>query len=357
MPIRIKDLLSKTDGKYLFVDIIMMALLAVNLFLILFDSIFASNLFKDLFQRFTPDFYHLYDTYVHQDFLAIDLRFVAIFVTELVIRWIIAVKNRKYHRWFFYPFIHWYDVLGCIPLGYFRFFRVLRVIGLIVRLQKLGAIDLTQTYLYSKFTKYLGILTEEVSDRVVLHVLNGIQEEIKGGTPVLDKIVNGLILPQRHELVVWLSHNLQEATTTAYHQHIDELRAYLSDKIASAIEQNRELKNLSKIPVFGNMVTNNLEHTVTDMINTVVDECFQDLASPRNREVVSDVAHLVMDTFVDEERDRRLNSMVKEITLESLELIKDQVRIQQWKIREEFLKEEEGNEEREKVAEAEYDAN
>ena len=354
MPFKIKDILSKEDGKYLFVDIIMMALLALNLLLILFDFSFSSNLFQSFFERYTPGFYHFYDANIHQDFLAIDLWFVSIFVIELLIRWTIAVKNQKYHRWFFYPFIHWYDVLGCIPLGSFRFLRVLRVIGLTVRLHKLGVIDITSTYPFKKMMKYLGILTEEISDAVVIHVLSGLQEEIKNGSPVLDKIFSELVQPHREDLVEWMSWHLQQATSEAYNQHIDELQEYLHQKITSAIDQNRELKTISMIPVVGNVVTNNLEHAVTDVVGRVVDDCFQDLASPRNREVVSDVAHLVIDTFESEGNEWALNQMVKNIVVDSLEMIKDQVKIQQWKVRDQLLKEEKAKEKLEKEAQIRY---
>ena len=357
MRFKFRDVLSKEDGKYLFVDIIMMALLAINLLLILFDFSFTSSLFKGFFEKYTPGFYQFYDTHIHQDFLAIDLWFVSIFLVELLIRWIIAVKNQKYHRWFFYPFIHWYDVLGCIPLGSFRFLRVLRVIGLTVRLHKLGVIDLTATYPFKKLMKYLGILTEEISDAVVIHVLTGLQDEIKDGSPVLDKIFDELVQPHREDLVEWMSYHLQQATSEAYHQHIDELQDYLNQKITSAINQNRELKTISLIPVVGNVVTNNLEHAVTDVVNRIVDDCFQDLASPKNREVVSDVAHLVIDTFESEGSEWALNLTVKNIVVDAMEMIKDQVKVQQWKVREELLKEEKAKQKLQKGAEIEHQAN
>lgn len=340
MRVRIKDILSKTEGKYLFVDFIMMIILALNLGLILFELLFSSELVKGILQNYTPGFFEFYNTNIHQDFLAIDLWFVAIFVVELVVRWIIAIKNKKYHRWFFYPFLHWYDVLGCIPLGSFRFLRVLRVIGLTMRLQKFGVIDLTKTYPYRKFIKYLNILTEEVSDRVVLHVLSGVQREINEGTPVLDKILHDLILPQRAILVEWISRNIQEATSVAYDAHIEELQDYINQKIVTAIENNPELKIVSKIPIVGGVVTNNLGNTICDTVDSVVDECFQDLASPGNKEVVNDVAHLVLDSVISKEEEHsQLNDVIRDIVVEALELIKDQVRIQQWKVQEELLKE------------------
>ncbi len=355
MRVGIKEILSKRDGKFLFVDLTMMAILTINLSLILFDFTFSSPLIQGLFHRFTPGFYYLYSTYIHEDFLIIDLWFVTIFIIELVIRWIIAIKNNTYHKWFFYPFIHWYDVLGCIPLGAFRFLRVLRVIGLTVRLQKLGVIDLTKTYVYSKFIKYLNVFTEEVSDRVVLQVLSGVQDEIKNGSPVLNQIIGEVVQPQKAELVEWLSCRLQQVASEAHHDFIEDLHQYLDTKIASAIDNNPELQNISRIPLVGSMVTNNLEKTVSDMINHVVDQSLQDLASPHNKEVIDTLTHLVLDTFLTEKEDIKLNGLVKNILLESLEVIKDQVKVQQWKVQEQKVKEEMARQKLEKLVESQYD--
>jgi hypothetical protein len=186
----------------------------------------------------------------------------------------------------------------------------------------------------------MNIITEEISDSVVIHVLSGVQKEIKAGTPVLDQILNDLIQPRKEELVNWISYNIQEATSIAYNAHIDQLQDYINQKIVIAIDNNPELKIISKIPIVGNVVTNNLENTVCDMVDSVVDECFQDLASPRNRVVVSDVTQLVLDSFISKDEENQLNYLVKDTVLEALELIKDHVRIQQWKVREELMKNE-----------------
>ena len=313
MRLKIKGILSEREGKYLIVDLIMMAILIANLLLILFDLTFSSLWVQGVFERFTPGFYEFYNIHIHQDFLIIDIWFVTIFIVELVIRWIIAIKNQTYHRWFFYPFIHWYDVLGCIPIGSFRFLRVLRVIGLTLRLQKLGVIDLTKTYVYSKFLKYLNIFTEEVSDRVVLHVLSGVQDEIKDGAPVMDQILRDVVHPRKDILVEWLSYRVQQVASEAYQEYIDDIGNYFDDKISSAIDNNPELNNISRIPILGNVVTNNLEKTVNDMVGHVIDESLQDLASPQNKAVIDDIAHLILDTFIKEEGTNGLDGLVNEI--------------------------------------------
>lgn len=60
--------------------------------------------------------------------------FVSIFIAELLIRWMVTIHQKTYHKWFFYPVIHWFDVLGCIPVGSFRWLRLLRVFSILYRL-------------------------------------------------------------------------------------------------------------------------------------------------------------------------------------------------------------------------------
>ena len=51
--------------------------------------------------------------------------FTIFLVAELVVRWLIAIVQKRYYRWFFFPFVHWYEVLGCAPQ--LRALRLLRV--------------------------------------------------------------------------------------------------------------------------------------------------------------------------------------------------------------------------------------
>src|SRR5699024_6365167 len=126
----------------------MMVLLLVNLSLIIFDWLFLTSFVKEFLFTHANSFYHYYNENIHKNFLTIDLFFVAIFLTELLIRWGIAIRGHAYHRWFFYPFVHWYDTLGCIPIASFRFFRILRIVSIGYRLQRLSIIDLRKTYLF-----------------------------------------------------------------------------------------------------------------------------------------------------------------------------------------------------------------
>lgn len=317
----------------------MMGLLLANLALILFDLLFSSQMVQQLLLQHVPVFHDYYLRNIHRDFFAIDIWFVGIFILELFIRWGLAIKNRTYYKWFFYPFIHWYDVLGCIPVGSFRFLRVLRIISIGMRLQRLKIIDITKTYLYAIFNKYLNILTEEVSDRVVLNVLGGIQDQVSKGNPLVDQIMTQVIEPQKPAIVEWLSHRLQFIVSEAYGNYREDLQSYVELRIQTAVEHNKEIKNISRIPVIGTTLAKNLQKAINDIVYNVIDQSIKDLGSPGNKVIIDDIAHLSLDALAMEEEDRQLDQVARNIVLQSLELIKDQVKVQQWKVKEEQLKE------------------
>ncbi len=339
MSIRFGEILKSRDAKIIIVDLLMMGILIANLVLILFDLLFTSALIQSLLARYTPEFHTFYDQNIHKDFFAIDLWFVGIFLIELTIRWAIAIRQKTYYKWFFYPFIHWYDVLGCIPVGSFRFLRVLRVVSIVMRLQKLKIIDITKTYIYSTFNKYLNILTEEVSDRVVVNVLSGLQDEVKTGNPLATQIMQQVVEPQRKVIVEWLSHRLQYVVSETYESYRGDLQDYVQMRIKEAVDSNNEIGNIAKIPVIGNTIASNLEKAITDIVYHVIDQAILDLGSSQNKIIINDLTHLSLDALSMQEEDEELDQVARNIVVESLELVKDQVKVQQWKAKDEQLRE------------------
>ncbi|MGO2055148.1 MAG: ion transporter, partial [Halomonadaceae bacterium] len=144
-------------------DFFILTLVVINLALLLFDSLFLLGPINQGIASIAPGFHSFYDTTIHSRFIAIDLVFVSFFIADVLLGWSIAIAERRYHRWFFYPFVHWYDVLGCIPLAGFRLLRILRVVSLLNRLNRLGLIDVTRWDIYLFFAKYYDILLEELS--------------------------------------------------------------------------------------------------------------------------------------------------------------------------------------------------
>jgi hypothetical protein len=311
----------------------MIWLLLINLSLILFDWLFASQVIKDSLREHIPVFFYWYDRNIHANFLIIDLYFVSIFLIEFIFQWILVVIKKRYHRWFFYLFIHWYDLLGCIPVGSFRFIRILRVFSILVRLHKLKIIDIRNWYIYEKFTKYLNIATEEISDRVVINVIEDIQDEIRRGNPLTQQVINTVIKPHKETIVMWLSQRLQGITKDTHDIYDKDIQNYVEHLIQDAVERNQEINTIEQIPILGRIIADNLEKAISDIVFNVIDNIIRDLASTKNRVVIENITDRTIDTMLAEIEDEKIGNIAKDVLLQALDLMKVQVSVQQWEIK------------------------
>ena len=313
------------------VDVVMLVLIIANLFLIVVDWGFESVLVQQQLQSYAPSLHRWYDQTIHQHFLFYDLVFVAIFVAEIVVRWGLAIYRQRYHRWFFYPFVHWYDVLGCIPVSSLRSLRLLRVIAMIPKMQRIGLFDLRETYLFETYEKYRDIVLEEISDRVTVRIIEGLQTEIRGSHHVTERISKEVLAPQREALIQALTHRLQEATAVAYGSQQEDFREYLDDVIREAVTQNREIGSIAALPGVGRPVATLLERAISDIVFNVIDQMVADVASLKNDRVIAEVTALSTDALLSPKYDERLNHLARSVVLQSLDVIKDHVQIRRWK--------------------------
>ena len=322
---------TKRETLGLVVDVVMMVLIVANLVLLIVDWGFASPVVQTQMQNYTPALYTWYDQTIHQHFLLYDLAFVTVFVIEILVRWGLAIYRQRYHRWFFYPFVHWYDVLGCIPVGSLRSLRLLRLVAMIPKLQRTGLVDLRETYLYKTFEKYRDIVLEEISDRVTVRIIEGIQKEIRTSQEVTRRIGSEVIAPQREALIEAVTHRLQEATAVAYESQQDDFHAYLDSVIEDAVDRNREIGTIAALPGVGRPVATLLENAISDIVFNVVDRMVTDVCSFDNDKAIAQVTSVSTDALMSPKYDQRLNQLAKSVVLQSLDVIKDHVQIRQWK--------------------------
>ncbi len=177
MPIRWDALKQhRREAPWLVLDLFVLALITVNLVLLLADTLLLNSGAGLLLGRFQPELITAWRTEWHHPVWLYDTILTGFLIGELALRWAVAVYGRTYHRWFFYPFIHWYDVLGCLPgLQALRLFRLVTVF---YRLNRMGLL-LIGGGLIITARKYYNIVLEEISDRIVLNVLEGVRQEIR----------------------------------------------------------------------------------------------------------------------------------------------------------------------------------
>ncbi len=320
----------RLDRLLVLVDILMVMLVLVNLTMLALQVNFENARMSSLIQQYIPQFYELYQP-VFQNFLLIDGVFVTIFLTELSLRWLIAVINKTYHRWFFYPFVNWYEVLGCIPLGSFRVLRVLRIVAVIIRLNRMKVIDIRKWYLYQLFNKYLLILTEEISDRVVVNIIEGVQAEVKTGIPLTGRIIEEVVLPRKAVLVDFIAHRVQLVMKNQYEANRDELRESIYAAVSAAIQQNENIQLLEAVPLVGKAASSALQQSVYDITFETINHIFEKFSTDESRVVIEKITDGIIEAILMEEEDSKLQNTVTEMVLHSLDLVKEKVRVQQWK--------------------------
>ncbi|MCP4197357.1 MAG: ion transporter [Proteobacteria bacterium] len=320
---------------FVFIDFLMMGLLVLNLALITFDWIFVIPLNSSFFASELPTFFTFYKTQIHTNFFDIDMAFVAVFLIEFLISWMVAIGRKTYHKWFFYPFIHWYDLVGCIPLSSFRFVRILRVFMIFYRLHQLQVIDLSKSFIYATMKKYYEILVEEVSDRVVTNIIEEMQEEMRRGGPVLDTIVGDVLRPKQTLIVDWYSRRIGDAARINFARRKSEVQSYINNSIGDAFRKNEVIKRLERVPGIGKGLSETLEQSISGIIFNIIENAMADLASDRNRPLVEEATEIVFGAIETRDDEDQLHDIVLDTLIEILEVVKtEMVQVKRWKLRE-----------------------
>ena len=312
------------------IDFLMLGLLILNLAFIIWDFIYNFVAIQNLLKEHAPALQSAYHP-IHERFIFYDIIFVSIFLTEFFVRWGYAIKASVYDRWYFYPFIHWYDLVGCIPIGSLRFLRILRVISIIYRLHQYRIIDITSTKIYRFVNFYYDAFMEELSDRIVLKVLSGVQDEVRRGSPLFDRIQKDIVYPRRDMLSDWISQRVARAAQEGYVPNRGALRNYLEDRVDHALKHNLELSRLKYLPVVGSTIQETLEDAVGDIVANVIHQILEDLASSSNHAFIEDIVNVFLSTPDQVAADETRNQVLIDLIIEILDAIKGQVKVKHWR--------------------------
>lgn len=313
-------------------DVIMLGLLIVDLFLIMTDKILMSNIATKLaeYLGFGANL-AVYQNDHHLSIITISGIFTIFWVAELLVRWLIAIFKKTYFRWFFFPFVHWYEVLGCFPA--LRALRLLRAGVIIKRLHRMNIKVIPERWLKSA-QFYYHVVLEELSDRVILTAVDNfraqmaqskthgilVQSAIDKNRAELEKVVLELL---RHEL----SPKLQQAFL---HNVGKELSADIGRAVEQALIDTPELKRYLKlIPIAGTMIEGqitNIGKSIGENVTTAVNGHLFD--SQTLDALMVNVAKGV--ASIDTTRPE-LQKLVGTVVDDALTAFEKQVKIQQWK--------------------------
>ncbi|WFF38937.1 hypothetical protein LU290_01500 [Moraxella nasibovis] len=313
-------------------DILMLGLLVVDLLLMLIDGILMSVL-AEYAARWLGlgDALAVYHTQHHTSVATVSGAFTLFWVVELGVRWVLAIVNHTYHRWFFFSFVHWYETLACFPA--LRALRLLRAGIIIKRLHKVGIKIIPERWITSgKF--YYGVLLEELSDRVILTATDNLRAQIRR-SKTHDKLIQDTLNKNRpaieQAVLELLKTELTPRLQGAFEHEVGE---QLSSDIGLAVERAlidtpEFSKYLKLIPVAGSLIENQITtigkrigKNVTTSVNAhLFDEKTLDA-------LMAQIAHGI--AHIDINRPA-LQKLVADITEDALSAFEAQIKAQQWR--------------------------
>lgn len=320
-----QNLKQSHEGVWLIVDLVMLGLLFINLAWIIFDTLYETAFFKAGLNYISDDIVAAYAP-VNENFTLIDLGFIAIFLSEFCLRWAVSVYRKEFLRWYFFPFIHWYDLVGCIPASSARIFRFLRIFSILYRLHKYQIIDLRDTALFRFIVFYYDVFVEELSDRIVVKVLSDAQKDIASGSPLIEDINSRVLASRQPVLCQWLASMMVHVGDSIEHkEHGETLRQHVQDSVGKAVRNNSNISTLRLVPILGGTIEKTLEQSVTDIVTQSVINLLKDVTPQK----IDDFVEHGVNKFSAEEH--ALDKEVLLIVNECLELVKEYVSQKRWK--------------------------
>jgi hypothetical protein len=313
-PRRHEGLLALWDG-------LILLLVCLNLALLLFDSLYALGPLNRALAALLPGFHAFYGERIHAHFTSIDLVFVAFFIADVLLGWLVAVVERRHARWYHYPFIHWYDVLGCIPLGGFRLLRALRIVSLLLRLQRLGLIDMRRWRPYRLFDHYYQLLMEDLSDRVMIKICGELQDELNTRDDFSQSVIDRVLRPRKQRLIDGMALRIQSLVEQGYAQNRATLERLVADVVQRALDDNPDLARLKRLPM-GERMADTLDGVLTDIVNGLVREA---AASLRTRDFRALASRLADQGFDQSLPSGAQDSALDDVLVEILEVFKQKV--------------------------------
>jgi hypothetical protein len=256
-------------------------------------------------------------------FWLVDLPFLLFFILEFSVRWAYAVRHRLYTRWFFFPILNWYDLIGCIPYTQFRIFRLFRVVSIYMRLYRSELTRVGRDTVTRGVSYISNIIVEEISDAVAVRILNEVQEEIREGTA--KTIINDTVDAKREEISGMLLAQVKEILGAEPTQK--RLREMVRLNLDKAVETSSALRSVP-LP---NVVVRRLVHATGEVvIQTILTSLTATLESEEGDRAARELIGDLLDQILTGPWRAELDKLSSEISLDVIEQVKKAVSVKKW---------------------------
>jgi hypothetical protein len=258
-------------------------------------------------------------------FWKIDLPFLILFWIEFIVRWTLAIRRRTYARWYFYPIFYWYDLLSLIPVTALRPLRLLRVVSIYMRLRQSEISRVGRDFLSRGVAYISNIITEEVSDRVAVRILDEYREEIEDGTHV--RIARAIVEPRRAEIERVLVSQIRAILTDE--DTIERFRKLLQLNLANAVDESESLRSLPLPHVLVKPVVSAVGEVILD---TTLETISTTLDSREGQEAVQALADSLLEALFYGPALAEIESLARDISLQVIDHMKEVVTVKKWAV-------------------------
>ncbi|HHP0405417.1 preprotein translocase subunit SecA [Acinetobacter baumannii] len=313
---------------FLVYDIFMVFIIIFNLFCLAANFFLMSSIGAWFFEHIhLPQILSFYRTHLHPWVITSEAWFIGFLIIELLVRWGIAIVYKHHKRWFFFPFIHWYEILAIIPQ--LRFLRLFRAGIIAYRLHELGYPVIPESWRKTGLF-YYRVVMEELSDRVVITVIDGIRYELETSSSH-KQIIHDLVNHHREQFTVTLTSLLQESLATALKEQKPAITRAVGQIVDQAIEDTPELTQLLRlIPLVGGRIEQQIQSIGQRLGENISAGLIEPLiegstAHPNSTyQLISQkISHINIDNH-------ELEQLVESVVFETLEAVRKQVKVKQW---------------------------
>jgi len=310
-------------------DLFLMGLIIFNLFCLSANAILMSDFGEWLFDFIRlPEILQFYRTELRPWVVITEGWFTTFLIVELGVRWGIAIIFKHHQRWWFFPFIHWYEILAIIPQ--LRFLRLLRAGAIGYNLHQHGYKVIPDAW-YRRAKFYYHMVLEELTSRIVLTVLDGIKRELSTST-THKKLIEDLVAHHRDMFATALADILQESLGKELQAQKIMIAENVGDIVNRAIEDTPELTQLLRlIPIVGGRIEQQIQSIGQRLGENITLGLIEPFAYGHKNE--KNLAYLEISNKISQiqfENNTHVEKLVESAVFESLEAIRKQVKVKQW---------------------------
>lgn len=310
-------------------DIFMMFLIIINLCCLSANAILMSDFGQWLFDFVRlPEVLSFYKTTLRPWVVITEGWFTTFLIIELFVRWGIAIGLKHHSRWWFFPFIHWYEILSIIPQ--LRFLRLLRAVAIGYNLYNHGYKVIPDAW-YKRANFYYNLVMEELTSRIVLTVLDGVKREISTST-THKQLIDDLVEHHRVLLATALADVLQESLGKELQAQRQDIARNVGQVVSKAIEDTPELTQLLRlIPLVGGRIEQQIQsigQRLGENITQGLIEPFTYTDQAKDNPTFALISAKISQIQIED--NPHVDKLVASAVAESLEAVRQQVKVKQW---------------------------